>query len=66
MTNRIRKKMLLFNIGIPTENNDNSNIMITNLIEFDHAFFDYIMPLRIKLLYRKIYSLEVKLLQYFK
>ena len=44
MTNRIRKKMLLFNIGIPTENNDNSNLMITNLIEFNHAFFDYIMP----------------------
>jgi|SaaInlStandDraft_1057018.scaffolds.fasta_scaffold444578_2 hypothetical protein len=53
MTNRIRKKMLLFNIGIPTENNDNSNLMITNLIEFDHAFFDYIMPLRINLLYKK-------------
>ena len=53
MTNRIRKKMLLFNIGIPTENNDNSNLMITNLIEFDHSFFDYIMPLRINLLYKK-------------
>ena len=66
MTNRIRKKMLLFNKGIPIENNDNSNIMITNLIEFDHAFFDYIMAFRIKRLYRKIYSIEVKLLQYFK
>ena len=65
MTNRIRKKMLLFNKGIPIENNDNSNIMITNLIEFNHAFFDYIMPFRMKLLYRKIYSLEVKLLQLF-
>ena len=66
MTNCISKKVLLSNIGIPSKKIGSWNIMMTNLIEFDPTIFDYIMPFKTKLLYRKIYRLEVKLPKYFK
>ncbi len=61
MTNCISKKVLLSNIGIPSKKIGSWNIMMTNLIEFDPTIFDYIMPFKAKILYRKIYRLGVKL-----
>ena len=66
MINRIIKQVLLSNIVIPRKQIGSWNIMITNLIEFDPTIFDYIMPFKTKLLYRKIYRIEVKLPKYFK
>ena len=61
MTNCISKKVSLSNIGIPSKKIGSWNIMMTNLIEFDPTIFDYIMPFKAKILYRKIYRLGVKL-----
>jgi hypothetical protein len=61
MTNRIIKQLLLSNIVIPRKQIGSWNIMTTNLIEFYHTIFDYIMPFKAKILYRKIYRLGVKL-----
>jgi len=66
MNNLNTKQVLVSNIGIPSTQIGSWNIMMTNLIEFDPTIFDYIMPFKTKLLYRKIYRLEVKLPKYFK
>jgi hypothetical protein len=61
MTNRIIKQLLLSNIVIPRKQIGSWNIMTTNLIEFYHTIFDYIMPIKAKILYKKIYRLGDKL-----
>jgi len=66
MNNLNTKQVLVSNIGIPSTQIGSWNIMMTNLIEFDPTIFDYIIPFKTKLLYRKIYRLEVKLPKYFK